>query len=182
MNIKIISITAFAIFTGALSYCHFGENHAKQSDPLAELTYKTTNDWAPYPPGSKHVKNGLQYHKGDDGMIIRKVYLTEEKKIYVFGQSPTIATVFIMFHAPCDENSEIQTAEKYSSGHPILLECVHGETGTFLSAGITSAYDTKLNYNFGGFRVNEDLSTWQLDPVIREQTLKAARPVAPQKP
>lgn len=182
MNIKIISITALVIITvitGALSYYHYDENHLKHNDAETELTYKTTNDWAPYPAGSKHVKNGLQYHQGDDGMIIRKVYLAEEKKIYVFGQSPTLASVFIMFHVPCDENSVIETPEKYSSGQPMLLKCVHGETGTFLSTGIDIGYDAKLDYNFGGFRVQEDLSTWQLDPMVREQTLKTARPVTP---
>jgi hypothetical protein len=144
-----------------------------------ELTYRTTKKWFPYPEGSVFTKNGIQYREGEDGIILRKVYLEDEKKIYVFGKDSEKATVIIMFYAPCEENSEIETLERYGDRSPMILSCLHRETGTFLSIAIEIPYNTTIDYDFGGFRVNEDLTSWGLDPIIRVHTLKKARKIAP---
>lgn len=182
MKIKLcisLLVVLLIALTVAVVILLYEDKSAAQTQNLpshdAELAYKTTKQWQPYPLGRKHQKNGVQYNKSEDGIILRKVYLEEEKKIYIYGKDIKHAHVFIMFHVACEENSVIETREKFADGSPMVLSCLHQKTGSFLSIALVTPYDATLNYDFGGFRVNEDLSTWGLDPIIREFTLKTAR-------
>lgn len=170
-------LVVFLVLTLCLSVGFFGYNNYKEKEALS-FALADENECE----SLEGFDYSYQICDSPSSAFVRKVDIENRNQIVVFiyenANQEKRYGVEIMWNEECVPSTVIVTDLEFSDGTSKTLKCEETGWGTVLRHGYTLSMPIRdVNFDYGGFRVNERFSA-DLETLERQYTLGKSRPVA----